>query len=278
MSPVSIIVRAKTWLEVREIGALAQLTSRKSAASADATGTLHFGRWVSLRGHNHFAYFSEFDGDLRKSVRDASGLMAPVLDLLLEHVVGAPPVPVQKNVDALCDWVVANNLDPIGFYSAYPNLTVRDIRTRSGVVHGAVGKTALQTPFTLVLPAKSPSYLEAASRLIAYALPQFYQAAEAIGTLHFARFVPLGTTALVFVSEFDGEFGEHIQGLSQHLGPLFDAIFQNIADPPPCPVQQNAHAFAEWISSHNVEPWWFYSAYPTLSVQDIRAGAGGTNG
>ena len=40
---------------------------------------------------------------------------------------------------------------------------------------------------------------------------------------------------------------------------------------PPTPVAKNAHAFYEWALANNHEPIGFYSAYPGLGVQDIRA-------
>jgi len=188
-------------------------------------------------------------------------------------VVNSPPLPVEKNVDAFYEWIVANNLPVLGFYSAYPTLSVQDIRTRAGVLHGAVNKGLEQSPLTLIMPAKSPTHLAAVSDLITRSLPRFYEAADTIGTVHFARFLPLGTKALAYVSEYDGSFDKHIQDLSTHLGPLFDEMFENLVDPPPAPVQKNTSAFSDWISAHNAKLWWFYSAYPSLSVQDIRAGA-----
>ena len=40
----------------------------------------------------------------------------------------APPTPVAKNAQAFYQWGLDNNYPPIGFYSAYPGLSVQDIR------------------------------------------------------------------------------------------------------------------------------------------------------
>jgi hypothetical protein len=270
MSPASLILPIKSWLQVEELDAIVQLTTRKSVEESDTVGTLHFARWVNFHDHNQLGFFSEFDGSLRKYIEDFAKYMGPLFDTLFKHVVNGPPLPVEKNVDAFYDWIVANNLEVIGFYSAYPSLSVQDIRARSGIVHGAVNKGLVQSPLTLLMKPKSPTHLSALSQLVTQSLPTFYDAADTIGTLHFARFVPLGTTALGYISEYDGTFEKHMQDLSTHLGPFFDAVFENVADPPPTPVQKNARAFSEWISAHNIKPWWFYSAYPNLSVQDIQ--------
>ena len=98
-----------------------------------------------------------------------------------------------------------------------------------------------------------------------------------IGTLHFARFVVLGETTLAFVSEYDGDLRDYIMDFTRHLGPVFDAVFARVVDPPPTPVAKNADALLEWVKAHNLEPLAFYSAYPSLRVQDINAQAMATS-
>lgn len=273
MSPASLILPIKSWPQLEELDAIIQLTTRKSIEEADTVGTLHFARFINLHDHNQIAFFSSFDGSLRQYIEDFAKYMGPTFDLLFKHIVKAPPVPVEKNVDAFYDWIVANNIQVSGYYSAYPTLSVQDIRTRARITRGAVNKGLVQSPITLILPAKSPTQLVAASQLVTQSWSKFSDAADAIGTIHFARFAPLGTTALAYISEFDGTFEKHVQDLSTHLGPLFDGILANLVDPPPTPVQKNAQAFAAWISKVNLKPWWFYSAYPSLTVQDIRGKA-----
>jgi hypothetical protein len=272
MLPASLIVPIKSWLQVKELDAIIHLTTSKLMGESDTVGTLHFARWVDLHDLNQIAFFSSFDGSLRKYIEDFAKYLGSTFDVFYKHVVNAPPLPVEKNVDAFYDWIVANNVEVTGYYSAYPTLSVQDIRARAGVVQGGVNK-GLQSPLTLVLPVKSPTHLAAAGRLITQSMPKFSEAADAIGTLHFARFLPMGTSALAYVSEFDGTFEKHIEDLSTQMGPLFDELLDNVVDAPPTPVQKNSQAFAEWISARNIKPWWFYSAYPTLSVQDIRSGA-----
>ena len=257
-------------MQVQELDAIVQLTTRKSIEEADTVGTLHFSRFVNLHDHNQITFFSSFDGSLRQYIEDFAKYMGPTFDLLFKHIVKAPPVPVAKNVDEFYDWIVANNIEVSGYYSAYPTLSVQDIRSRAGITRGAVNKGLVQSPLTLILPAKSPTQLAAASQLATQSWSKFSDAADVIGTIHFARFVPLGTTALAYITEFDGTLEKHIQDLSTNMGPLFDGILANVVDPPPTPVQNNSKAFAAWVSKHNVKSWWFYSAYPSLTVQDIR--------
>ena len=135
--------------------------------------------------------------------------------------------------------------------------------------------TSVQTPFFVIFRLKSPADMQALLRDIPPLLPQVAEAADTIGTVHFARFVVLGDTALGFASVFDGEFQDYVMDFAKALGPAFDLLFSHTVDPPPTPVARNAEAFVEWSQAHNVEPVIFYSGYPTLQVQDIKALAAG---
>ena len=48
-------------------------------------------------------------------------------------------------------------------------------------------------------------------------------------------------------------------------------MFKYVKDPPPTPVAKNASAFLKYATVFNQAPIGFYSAYPGIQVQDIRA-------
>jgi hypothetical protein len=129
----------------------------------------------------------------------------------------------------------------------------------------------VQSPFFLIFPIKSAEDMQVLAVTLPPLLPAMFDAADAIGTLHFARFVALGETTLGFVSEYDGDFRDYIMDFTKHLGPLFDTVFSHVVDPPPTPVAKNAEALIDWVKAHNLDPLAFYSAYPSLAVSDIRA-------
>jgi hypothetical protein len=135
--------------------------------------------------------------------------------------------------------------------------------------------TSVQFPFFLILSLKSPADMQELLRDLPPLLPQVVDGADTIGTLHFARFVVLGDTTMGFASVFDGELRDYIMDFTKVLGPAFDMLLSHIVDPPPTPVARNAEAFFEWSKAHNVEPVIFYSGYPTLRVQAIKAQAAG---
>ena len=74
-------------------------------------------------------FFTIYDGDFGRSTsRTSQTKTSFIFDTLFPHVVGAPPTPVAKNAQAFYQWALENNYPAIGFYSAYPGLSVQDIR------------------------------------------------------------------------------------------------------------------------------------------------------
>ena len=103
------------------------LDGEKGHKASDSIGTLHVAHFVPFE-HNHIGFFTIFDGDMEKYFQDFSDKAAYVFDALFPHVIGAPPTPVGKNAHAFYEWGLDNNYPPIGFYSAYPGLSVQDIQ------------------------------------------------------------------------------------------------------------------------------------------------------
>src|SRR5881397_1930320 len=101
-----------------------------------------------------------------------------------------------------------------------------------------------QSHFTLSFP------LRALAELLPPLMPQLFQAQDTIGTVHYSRFTVLSEKTLLFLGDFDGEFGQLMTDLATHAGPVFDAIFQHVVSPPPTPVAANAEAFVKWTGAH----------------------------
>ncbi len=110
---------------------------------------------------------------------------------------------------------------------------------------------------------------------------------DAVGTVHFARiFVfepnnPAGVPSNVaaVITTYDGSFSAYIQDFVDQPGvaDFFNDFLKAIDDPAApglIPVTQNAAGFAALVEKYDVtnpaNKWGqWYSAYPTLSVQDI---------
>jgi hypothetical protein len=98
------------------------------------------------------------------------------------------------------------------------------------------------------------------------------QGADAIGTLHDARFVQLDDDTIGLFTTYDGDFDAYIYDFTKHLSEVFNLLLRNAVNPPPLPVEKNVQAFADWVRERDLPTQgMYYSAYPTLTVQDIHA-------
>ena len=116
-----------------------------------------------------------------------------------------------------------------------------------------------QSHFTLAFPLKTPADAKALAEKLPPMMPALFQALDTIGTIHYSRFTVLSEKTLLFLGDFDGEFGELFGELAKYSGPLFDSIFQHVDDPPG-PVANYADAFVEWTERHLLSPVNLYTA------------------
>lgn len=132
----------------------------------------------------------------------------------------------------------------------------------------------VQTPLTAVMVIKEPvvEHARALKRLVQLVGQQVADNLDKVGTVHFARFVFLeNDTRFAIITTFDGPFETYINDFIEQVGPLFNEMLQHIAQAPPTPVRKYRREFIEYVRRVNYpveEP--FYSAYPTLTVQNIR--------
>src|SRR6266436_1119407 len=122
-----------------------------------------------------------------------------------------------------------------------------------------------QNHFTLSFPLKSPEDARVVAEQLPPLMPALFRANDTIGTVHYSRFTVLSETTLLFLGDFDGEFTQLMAELARLAGPVFDAIFQHVVNPPPVPVADNADAFVEWTADHLVHPLNVYTAYPDVT-------------
>jgi hypothetical protein len=90
-----------------------------------------------------------------------------------------------------------------------------------------------QNHFTLSFPLKSPGDAKAVAEQLSPMMPGLFQAADTIGTNHYSRFTVLSEKTMLFLGDFDGEFGQLMADLAKATGPMFDAILQHVDNPPP---------------------------------------------
>jgi hypothetical protein len=128
-----------------------------------------------------------------------------------------------------------------------------------------------QNHFTLTFPLKTPEDAKALPEQLPPMMPTLFQAQDTIGSIHYSRFTVLSEKTLLFLADFDGEFGPLMANLGKSAGPVFDAIFQHVNNPPSAPVADHPDDFTEWTASHLVHPLNLYTAYPDVTVKEIKA-------
>jgi hypothetical protein len=127
-----------------------------------------------------------------------------------------------------------------------------------------------QNHFTLSFPLKSPADAKLVAEQIPSLMPELFRANDTIGTVHYSRFTVLSEKTLLFLGDFDGEFGQLMADLAKHAGPVFDSIFLHVDNPPPTPVDRNVDAFVEWTASHLIDAVNLYTAYPDVTAKEIK--------
>jgi hypothetical protein len=131
----------------------------------------------------------------------------------------------------------------------------------------------MQKTLTLVLTIKSPADYEALAALVPAVQGQMDNAFNTLNIVHFARVVFLdNNTKVAIITEFDGDFDTYVQDFAQALGPVFDALFEHTVEAPPLPVEdpKNLQAFIDLSQKANLPVAYFYSAFPDLTVLNIR--------
>lgn len=128
-----------------------------------------------------------------------------------------------------------------------------------------------QNHFTISFPLKTPADSKTLAEQLPPLMPGLFQAADIIGTIHSSRFTILDEATLLFLGDFDGEFSPLITALAKAAGPVFDAIFQHVENPPSTPVAANSGAFVEWTAEHLLHAATLFSAYPDVTVKEIKA-------
>ena len=239
------------------------------AKTQDRIGTVHFSRFM-VKGDQKLLFISDIDGEVDKHIGRLVEDAGPVFDTIFKHVDDSPATPVANNRERVVKWLKYHVREPLDTYFAYGDASVQEIKTlaREAGVRGTTAQAPLLT------------YMAIESRLQAFALKlvgkamlgdKGHKASDAIGTLHFSHWVPFENNHLGFFTIFDGDFAKYIQDFADKTSFLFDALFPHVAGAPPTPVAKNVQAFHQWALENNYPPIGFYSAYPGLSVQDIKA-------
>jgi hypothetical protein len=234
----------------------------------DAIGTIHYSRFTLLSDKT-LLFLGDFDGEFSQLMADLAKHAGPVFDTVFKHVNSPPPTPVAENADAFAEWTAAHLLHPVNLYTAYPDVTAKEIKTLAAAAD-VTGAGELH-PFLVILPMKS-KLADIEVQLILRARGHGTTTdLDKVGTPHFAQFVPLEDNQIGFFTVYDGSFDKYISDFTKNIGPVFDLLFKFTKGAPPSPCRKYLQEFIDFATGANRTPIGFYQAYPGLSVQDIHA-------
>jgi hypothetical protein len=234
----------------------------------DAIGTVYSSRFTIL-DEKTLLFLGDFDGEFGRLMTDLAKPAGPVFDAIFQHVANPPPTPVADHGDAFVEWTSEHLLGAATLFSAYPDVTVKEIKALASAAD-ITGATK-QLPFLLILPIKSKLAYVEVELLLRARSRRTQKDLATVGTPHFAQFVPLGNQQVGFFTVYDGSFETYIADFTKYIGPVFDLVFKFTKDPPPSPCRKHVQEFIDFGNRINLAPIGFYQAYPGLSVQDIHS-------
>jgi hypothetical protein len=124
--PFLVILPIKSRLAFMEVQLLLRARSRGIQKDLDTVGSPHFAQFVPLED-NQIGFFTVYDGSFEKYIADFTKNIGQVFDLIFKFTKDPPPSPCRKHLQEFIDFAAAASRAPIGFYQAYPGLSVQDI-------------------------------------------------------------------------------------------------------------------------------------------------------
>jgi cytochrome P450 len=133
-------------------------------------------------------------------------------------------------------------------------------------------------PLHLVLPIKKPVKENAKKllELMRAGAPVVEEALEKQKFVHSAYFMLVeDETHLSMMTIYDGDLDAYVEHFAIDV-PLFDEQLKYLEGAPRTPTREFPKEFVEWIKQHNRAPFggYFYSAYPTVTVADVKNATG----
>jgi hypothetical protein len=124
--PFLVILPTRSRLAFIEMQLLLRARAHGITKDLDSVGTPHFAQFVPLED-NQIGFFTVYDGSFDKYIADFTKNIGYVFDLIFKFTKNPPPSPCRKHLQAFIDFAATASRAPIGFYQAYPGLTVQDI-------------------------------------------------------------------------------------------------------------------------------------------------------
>ena len=235
----------------------------------DDLGTVHFSRFV-IPGDEKLLFLSDIDGEVDAHLERIVDSAGPVFDAILKHVDDRPRASAAADPQNVAKWLKHHVRKPVTVYFANEDASVQDIKesARAAGFTGSTPRGHLLAYMTFKSRVESIALKAVSDPLVG---DKGRKASDSIGTLHVAHFVGFEKNHIGFFTIYDGSVEKYFQDFAEQTSFMFDTLFPHIEGAPPTPVAKNAEAFLQWGLENSLPAIGFYSAYPGISVQDIRA-------
>jgi hypothetical protein len=141
LHPFLVILPIKSKLAFIEVQLILRARGHGTTKDLDKVGTPHFAQFVPLED-NQIGFFTVYDGSFDKYIADFTKNIGEVFDLIFKFTKNPPPSPCRKHLQEFIDFAAGANRTPIGFYQAYPGLSVQDIHALIADSRSQAGSTA----------------------------------------------------------------------------------------------------------------------------------------
>lgn len=128
LHPFLVILPIKSYLHFIAIKLILRARGSGTTKDLDKVGTPHFAQFVPLED-NQIGFFTVYDGSFDKYIADFTKNIGEIFDLIFKFTKNPPPSPCRKYLQEFVDFAAGANRTPIGFYQAYPGLSVQDIHS-----------------------------------------------------------------------------------------------------------------------------------------------------
>jgi hypothetical protein len=126
LHPFLVILPIKSYFHFLAVKLILIARGKGTTKDLDKVGTPHFAQFIPLED-NQVGFFTVYDGSFDKYIADFTKNIGEVFDLIFKFTKNAPPSPCRKYLQEFVDFAAGANRAPIGFYQAYPGLSVQDI-------------------------------------------------------------------------------------------------------------------------------------------------------
>jgi hypothetical protein len=126
LHPFLVILPIKSYLHFVTVQLILSARGKGTTKDLDSVGTPHFAQFVPLED-NQIGFFTVYDGSFDKYIADFTKNIGQVFDLIFRFTKSPPPSPCRKHLQEFIDFAAGASRAPIGFYQAYPGLSVQDI-------------------------------------------------------------------------------------------------------------------------------------------------------